>query len=99
MTIACGKCKGSGTELDKNSTSGTKTCEACKGSGMVIDNHIPDVIKKYAKGISNGDLGKCTNEIYIHYGHKLEDAYTRGIEDGKVAKAEAVKNQVKKVKK
>jgi len=96
MTIACGKCKGTGQELDDKSTSGTKNCEACTGSGMVIDNTIPDTIREFAEGISNGDLGRCTEKIYQHYGDKLVDAYNRGIEDGRVATTEAVKEQMKK---
>ena len=91
MTITCKKCKGTGKIKEDE-------CEVCHGSGVVIDSMIPDTIKEFAKELGNGSLARCTEKIYQHYGDKLVDAYNRGIEDGKNATVEAVKDQVKKNK-
>ena len=78
-TISCPKCNGAGKiKVDDKETE----CSNCRASGIVIDSTIPDTIKEYAE-ISNGNLAKCVEEIYSKFGDKLEDAYKRGVEDGK----------------
>ncbi len=74
-SIPCKACEASGKIKEE-------ACEACKGSGSVIDNRIADIVVRSNKAL----LSECLIQIYKVYDAKLEEAYNRGLADGRAEK-------------
>ncbi len=92
-TMTCTRCSGKGKNLNtydghpknrpditvKNRT--WEVCEECSGSGIYIDSVLAKIMLEL--GLKRYELPPVMREINEHIEIKLQDAYQRGVRDGK----------------